>query len=128
MFSFTIEYEGMAQLTLSGLLNALDGVTASEGRIVFMTTNYYERLDPALVRPGRVDIRQFIGYCSEHQIYKMYSSFYPQEPHTRAQYFAQQVVNHGKNVSAAMLQGYFMLCKNDAQKALDNIDNFFGKI
>ncbi|KAH8044548.1 hypothetical protein JL720_17036 [Aureococcus anophagefferens] len=40
-------------LTLSGLLNALDGAAASEGRVVFMTTNYVDRLDPALLRPGR---------------------------------------------------------------------------
>lgn len=40
-------------LTFSGLLNALDGVAASEGRLVFMTTNHLNRLDPALIRPGR---------------------------------------------------------------------------
>lgn len=36
-------YQGFAPLTLSGLLNALDGVASSDGRIVFMTTNYIER-------------------------------------------------------------------------------------
>jgi chaperone BCS1 len=39
-------------VTFSGLLNALDGVGAVEGRILFMTTNHMERLDPALIRPG----------------------------------------------------------------------------
>ena len=43
-------------LSLSGLLNALDGVAASEGRILFATTNHLERLDPALSRPGRMDV------------------------------------------------------------------------
>lgn len=38
-------------LSLSGLLNSLDGVAASTGRLVFATTNHYERLDPALTRP-----------------------------------------------------------------------------
>ena len=47
----------MNRLTFSGLLNAIDGVTSTEGRIVFMTTNYPERLDAALIRPGRVDFR-----------------------------------------------------------------------
>ncbi|KAF4999102.1 hypothetical protein F66182_16285 [Fusarium sp. NRRL 66182] len=42
-------------LTLSGLLNAIDGVTASEGRILIMTTNLRDKLDDALTRPGRVD-------------------------------------------------------------------------
>jgi chaperone BCS1 len=43
------------KVTLSGLLNALDGVGSQEGRLLIMTTNYIERLDDALIRPGRVD-------------------------------------------------------------------------
>jgi chaperone BCS1 len=43
------------KVTLSGLLNALDGVASQEGRLLIMTTNYVERLDDALIRPGRVD-------------------------------------------------------------------------
>ncbi|PFH58638.1 hypothetical protein XA68_13431 [Ophiocordyceps unilateralis] len=43
--------------TLSGLLNTLDGVASQEGRILIMTTNHVERLDEALVRPGRVDVK-----------------------------------------------------------------------
>jgi mitochondrial chaperone BCS1 len=42
-------------LTLSGLLNRLDGVSSPEGRVVVMTTNHVEKLDEALTRPGRVD-------------------------------------------------------------------------
>jgi mitochondrial chaperone BCS1 len=44
------------RLTLSGLLNAIDGVIANEGRILIMTTNHRNKLDPALIRPGRVDM------------------------------------------------------------------------
>ena len=40
-------------VSFSGLLNALDGVAAGEERVVFMTTNFIDRLDPALIRPGR---------------------------------------------------------------------------
>ncbi|KAK1722911.1 mitochondrial chaperone bcs1 [Colletotrichum acutatum] len=42
-------------LSLSGLLNVLDGVASQEGRILIMTTNHREHLDDALIRPGRVD-------------------------------------------------------------------------
>ncbi|KAJ7917521.1 BCS1 N terminal-domain-containing protein [Mycena leptocephala] len=45
-----------SRLSLSGLLNALDGVAAQEGRILYATTNKYTALDPALCRPGRMDI------------------------------------------------------------------------
>ncbi|CAF4435535.1 unnamed protein product, partial [Adineta steineri] len=38
-----IRFQGMKPLTLSGLLNALDGVISTEGRIIFMTTNYIDR-------------------------------------------------------------------------------------
>lgn len=44
------------QLSLSGLLNILDGVAAQEGRLLIMTTNHIEKLDKALIRPGRVDM------------------------------------------------------------------------
>ncbi|KAI3392557.1 hypothetical protein diail_5528 [Diaporthe ilicicola] len=44
------------RLSLSGLLNILDGVASQEGRVLIMTTNHLERLDKALIRPGRVDM------------------------------------------------------------------------
>jgi hypothetical protein len=50
------------QLSLSGLLNVLDGVVDTPGRIVIMTTNHPEMLDPALIRPGRVDKKLLLGH------------------------------------------------------------------
>ena len=72
-------YQGLNRLTFSGLLNAIDGVTSTEGRILFMTTNYVDRLDPALIRPGRVDFKQYIGHNSHHQCVRMFENFYPEE-------------------------------------------------
>ncbi|RLM85256.1 AAA-ATPase [Panicum miliaceum] len=53
-------------LTLSGLLNFIDGLwsTCGEERIIVFTTNYRDRLDPALLRPGRMDMHIYMGYCS----------------------------------------------------------------
>ncbi|KAL7926674.1 BCS1 N terminal domain-containing protein [Trichoderma austrokoningii] len=45
-----------SRLSLSGLLNILDGVASQEGRLLIMTTNHVEKLDKALIRPGRVDM------------------------------------------------------------------------
>lgn len=42
-YTVTSAYEGLSRVTLSGLLNTLDGVVSTEARIVFMTTNYIER-------------------------------------------------------------------------------------
>lgn len=48
--------ETNGRLSLSGLLNILDGVASQEGRVLIMTTNHIEKLDKALIRPGRVDM------------------------------------------------------------------------
>ncbi|XP_003560144.1 AAA-ATPase At3g50940 [Brachypodium distachyon] len=52
-------------LTLSGLLNFIDGLwsTSGEERIIVFTTNYKDRLDPALLRPGRMDMHVYMGHC-----------------------------------------------------------------
>jgi chaperone BCS1 len=52
-------------ITFSGLLNAIDGVASQEGHLLFMTTNHIERLDPALIRPGRVDMRIPFGLLDQ---------------------------------------------------------------
>ncbi|KAJ4423908.1 hypothetical protein N0V82_001494 [Gnomoniopsis sp. IMI 355080] len=49
------------RLSLSGLLNILDGVASQEGRVLIMTTNHLEKLDKALIRPGRVDMTVTFG-------------------------------------------------------------------
>lgn len=43
-----------SSITLSGLLNAIDGLAAPEGRLLFATTNHVQKLDPALIRPVSV--------------------------------------------------------------------------
>lgn len=109
---------------MSGLLNALDGVSTSEGRIVFMTTNYIERLDPALIRPGRVDFKQFIGYATEHQIREIFLNFYPSDDVTvreLANRFANRLVESKKTYSPAEIQGHLMLYKNQPEQAFKNI-------
>lgn len=49
-------------LTFSNLLNFIDGVSAPEGRIIIMTTNHKEQLDPALIRPGRINMSINFSY------------------------------------------------------------------
>ena len=63
-------------VTLSGLLNALDGVSSREGRVLFLTTNHPEKLDPALVRPGRVDRKVELGYATPDQARRLFLWFY----------------------------------------------------
>jgi mitochondrial chaperone BCS1 len=65
-------------VSFSGLLNALDGVAAQEGRIVFLTTNHRELLDAALIRPGRIDVEFKLDLASHAQIISMFTRFHPQ--------------------------------------------------
>lgn len=64
-------------VTLSGLLNVLDGVGSQEGRVVIMTTNKVEKLDIALIRPGRVDLKVHLGHisavCAEEMFMRMFA-------------------------------------------------------
>ena len=110
------------QVTFSGLLNTLDGVASTEERILFMTTNHLDRLDPALIRPGRVDLKQLIDLASLSQLRRMYARFYPDEPQHQADQFAERVMNFGQPKSIAQIQGHFMLHKNNAVEAIENID------
>jgi chaperone BCS1 len=50
------------KVTFSGLLNSIDGVAAGEGRLLFATTNHIEQLDPALIRPGRIDRKSRLAW------------------------------------------------------------------
>lgn len=63
-------------ITLSGLLNAIDGLTATEGRIVFMTTNHVDKLDSALIREARIDLRFHIGPLTPALVGEMAARFF----------------------------------------------------
>lgn len=63
-------------LSLSGLLNALDGPTATTGRLLFMTTNAKDRLDPALLRSGRIDYEVEFREAEVEQIERLFVRFY----------------------------------------------------
>ncbi|KAJ7673227.1 P-loop containing nucleoside triphosphate hydrolase protein [Mycena polygramma] len=65
-----------SRLSLSGLLNALDGVAAQEGRLLYATTNKYVALDPALCRPGRMDIHVEFKFASKYQAERLFYKFY----------------------------------------------------
>ncbi|KAI0807354.1 BCS1 N terminal-domain-containing protein [Fomes fomentarius] len=65
-----------SSVTFSGFLNALDGVASGEERIIFMTTNHPENLDPALIRPGRVDLSVLIDDTSPKQARRLFERFY----------------------------------------------------
>ncbi|KAK2875951.1 hypothetical protein FQN49_001493 [Arthroderma sp. PD_2] len=68
-------------ISLSGLLNAIDGVASHEGRVLVMTTNHPDKLDDALIRPGRVDMMVEFTLANREQIREIFIRMYsPDQP------------------------------------------------
>lgn len=111
-----------SSVTFSGLLNALDGVASAEERIVFMTTNHIERLDDALVRPGRIDMMVNLGNASTWQMARMWDRFYAaQDPDGEMRKaFVETATRLGLDgrVSTAGLQMVFLDNKDDPARAI----------
>jgi len=100
-------------VTFSGLLNALDGIASAEERLVFMTTNHVDRLDQALIRPGRVDVKEYFGNATDYQIREMFLRFYGGK-HDDAQQFVARVRARDQPISPAALQGLFVYDKDNS--------------
>ncbi|KAG8525880.1 uncharacterized protein KY384_000640 [Bacidia gigantensis] len=122
-------YRG-ANVTFSGLLNSLDGVASAEERLLFLTTNHLERLDRALIRPGRVDMLVHIGEVSKWQAGKLWDRFYGElDPEgTNKARFLGRLVDLGLLESStratvgcpspAALQGLFLYNKDNMDGAI----------
>lgn len=63
-------------LTLSDILNIIDGINETPGRILIISSNHYDKLDPALVRPGRIDQHIILGNASEKTIKEIYYNYF----------------------------------------------------
>ncbi|KAG4074105.1 hypothetical protein HA402_014310 [Bradysia odoriphaga] len=122
-----VSENGTGKVTLRGLLNALDGVASTEGRIIFLTTNYIDRLDSAMTRPGRVDLKVSIDLPDDDQLFRMFTHFYPDaNVETDAKEFVRKIRALKKpKVSMAMVQGHFMMHKYDYKDMMNGIEQYF---
>jgi chaperone BCS1 len=104
---------------LGNSLHLYTRVTASEERIIFMTTNHLERLDHALIRPGRVDVRVLIDHVTEHQARRLFLRFYPNQE-SLSDEFIQVCKDKGTFgvCSAASMQGHFVMHRDDPKSAI----------
>lgn len=90
-----------------------------------MTTNHIERLDPALIRPGRVDLKEYLGDATSYQAHTLFTRFYTGSvSDTELEALRTQLVDklkqasqEGRRVSMAALQGHFI--RHSATEAVE---------
>lgn len=101
-------------ISFSGLLNAIDGIGAQEGRALILTTNHIEKLDPALIRPGRADVHVELGFVGAPSATKLFDRFFPGE----GAHCVQFCKNIGNNKFApSSLQGWLLANAGNPSKA-----------
>lgn len=108
------------KVTFSGLLNAIDGVIKpSEGSIIIFTTNYKDKLDEALKRPGRIDKIVRFNYASKEQINKMFNNYFPEDKQHFEKFYNK--IKNIKKITICYLQQYFL-------KYIHNTDNMYDNV
>ena len=112
--------EPLKTATLSGLLNQLDGVSSNHGRILVMTTNHVDKLDPALIRPGRIDQKLELGYCSRQQIVDFYKLFFGQDEDLTDDVYSQLP---DKILTPAEVSNRFLTHREDKKLAIQSLND-----
>jgi chaperone BCS1 len=105
-------------MTLSGLLNALDGIMSNHGRIMIVTSNNPKILDKALLRPGRIDIKECLSFTDHHQIREMYKLFFKKYPENNYKEIKENYI------SPADIIEIFRINKYDPENAIIELINF----
>jgi mitochondrial chaperone BCS1 len=115
------EPDKTSKLSFSGLLNAIDGVAAGEGRLLFATTNHIDKLDPALIRPGRIDRKLEVSYADRDQLRRIFQRFFPQADASLAESFAAALPEGQLAMSA--VQNYLIRHAESAKDACDDVES-----
>lgn len=135
----------ISNVTLSGLLNVLDGVGSQEGRLVIMTTNKPDQLDSALTRPGRVDFKLYLGNISKASAEQMFMRMFAPDLLSWARQSAEKSDSLDEHISLeqlrilaatfaaeipedtftpSQLQGFFQSHLNDVMQAVSSISEW----
>ena len=120
-----------ACVTLSGLLNVLDGPCSTERRLVIMTSNNPDSLDPAMVHPGRIDMKVYLGNASTEVLATMFKHIFIRKSQEcddkasaiRNEYISRLAGTFASSVPSDVLgpaevQGYLMVHRNDPETAV----------
>jgi len=117
------------ELSLAGVLNVLDGVVDTPGRLLILTSNHPEALDPALIRPGRVDHQLHLGYLQPEDAIAMISHYFASALDDAQRARTTPILAGATKVTPAMLE---QLCaRHETIEALlddleDKVSDWFG--
>ncbi|KAJ9607416.1 hypothetical protein H2200_008489 [Cladophialophora chaetospira] len=120
----------LSYVTLSGLLNAIDGVLAPEGHVLIMTTNHPELLDPALIRDGRCDMKVKLSLASKEQIRSIFMKIYTHRRVDKPAKYDPEILSQmadsfadvvpAATFSPAELQQHLLLHRVDPEGAIEH--------
>jgi len=101
-------------ITLDDILNLWDGIRETPGRILGISSNHYDKLDPALIRPGRIDISLHLNNCTRNMIKQMYKQYYKSD-------IDENILNSIKDgyFSPAEVINFYVLNRENPEKFLD---------
>ncbi|KAF2794707.1 P-loop containing nucleoside triphosphate hydrolase protein [Melanomma pulvis-pyrius CBS 109.77] len=125
-----------AKVTLSGLLNAIDGNASSEGRLLVMTSNNPDALDEALTRPGRIDKSVFFGNMSKLAATNIFVRLIGRTTFATSNYSPDQIADKAAEFSGklpanvftpAQVQNFLQYCRGDPDKAIQEVDAWVQK-
>ncbi|KAJ3545023.1 hypothetical protein NM208_g2721 [Fusarium decemcellulare] len=123
------------RISLSGLLNTIDGVAAQEGRVLVMTSNHTDNIDPALLRPGRIDFTIKFGLATSETATTLFKQMY-NAPGVEAEAekatntaLRSQALEFGTKIpdlalSPAAIQGFLLTHQDDPDQALAAVDSW----
>jgi len=112
------------RISLSALLNVIDGVASQEGRVLIMTTNHIEKLDEALIRPGRVDMKVKFDLADSAMIKTLFKGIFA----TLEGDFPKSFAGKAKNAFRAENSSTVMKKLNDESILLEDQEKLAKKI
>jgi chaperone BCS1 len=118
-----------SKVTLSGLLNFTDGLWSCCGdeRIIIFTTNHIEKLDPALLRPGRMDMHIHMSYCC-FETFKVLSANYLSVNSHPLYSSVQSLLEGGVLITPAQVTEVLFGNKDDPDVALEKLISHMEEI
>ena len=108
-----------SMVSFSGILNVLDGMARKNGLITFLTTNFKDRLDKALIRPSRIDLMIKFENANKEQIEQMFNKFFPNNTEFKKFY---EKIEHIR-FSICAIQKFFMHVRFNSEEPETDLMN-----